>query len=695
MTFDHADTSGSKLALKLSALKLSALLKQQSRAADPRSVHSIQPRLAVVKEGSQPKPQPSVADAEGMLLSSTPPTGSALAVAISVIAENLVLRLAKKDFLKLMGPRDLDLMAAIEAYDYPKGAQVEATIIEAKGVGRRQLTNLLADRVNAFKQAKEEREQAAERAEKMKNGIIYTAGEAFLIDPVRRCMAENTDNGALLLTNFTALLEEEVEYRDRMASGKPVIVDGASTSSPRILYHAKLTTFDGQIYRRAILSDDFITGNWPLHVSSVCQTVPGLEKKARQCIQAYSQAYHGGTTPRKIVYGRTGWIKHDGRDVYAYQDGGIGPDGFVTDLSCNVADMNLGGYRLDLPADNVEARLAVREVLGLLDLAPAHVMAPMLCCAFRGPLGETPLTVWVVGSSGSYKTQVAALIQQLYGAGMDSDTLPASWTDTNAGLEQAQWCARDALLLIDDFAPKGDSKTINELHNKAEAVLRRQGNLQGKRRYSFMEADTINTNYKPSGILLSTGEDLPKNFSALARTLFTRLAPNSVKLDELTRYQGLASRGVLAKAMGCYIQWLAARPDERDEAALDRRFIVYRDAASKLGLGGHGRMTSNMAELACGMGSWLRFALDRRFITQEEYDTYADRIWSALYEASRTQADSQQGDNPLKNLLDAARSALREVVNSKAAHVAMRGGGRPGGVFHEDGSEINEYEVWN
>jgi hypothetical protein len=25
----------------------------------------------------------------------------------------------------------------------------------------------------------------------------------------------------------------------------------------------------------------------------------------------------------------------------------------------------------------------------------------------------------------------------------------------------------------------------------------------------------------------------------------------------------------------------------------------------------------------------------------------------------------------------------------------MRGGGRPGGVFHEDGSEINEYEVWN
>jgi hypothetical protein len=107
-------------------------------------------------------------------------------------------------------------------------------------------------------------------------------------------------------------------------------------------------------------------------------------------------------------------------------------------------------------------------------------------------------------------------------------------------------------------------------------------------------------------------------------------------------------------------------------------------------------MTSNMAELACGMGGWLRFALDSAIITKVEHDRYADRIWAGLYVASRSQADMQQADNPLHNLIEAVRSSLRETSHNKASHVAMRGGGVPAGVSADvDGKRVNEHEVWN
>src|SRR5919199_337965 len=78
--------------------------------------------------------------------------------------------------------------------------------------------------------------------------------------------------------------------------------------------------------------------------------------------------------------------------------------------------------------------------------------------------------------AGSGKTQLAALAQQHYGAGMDGLHLPAGWHSTANALEVMAFHAKDALLVVDDFAPTGSAVDIQRLHREADRLIRGQGN---------------------------------------------------------------------------------------------------------------------------------------------------------------------------------------------------------------------------
>ena len=77
---------------------------------------------------------------------------------------------------------------------------------------------------------------------------------------------------------------------------------------------------------------------------------------------------------------------------------------------------------------------------------------------------------------------MAALAQQFFGAGMDRMHLPGSWASTGNALEMLAFHAKDALIVIDDFAPQGNAADVARYHAAADRVFRAAGSQAGRGR---------------------------------------------------------------------------------------------------------------------------------------------------------------------------------------------------------------------
>lgn len=77
---------------------------------------------------------------------------------------------------------------------------------------------------------------------------------------------------------------------------------------------------------------------------------------------------------------------------------------------------------------------AVRASLALLEVARGGISHPLLAAAYRAPLGESDLSIHLSGSTGEGKSELAALCQQHYGAGLDARHL-LSWESTENAIE--------------------------------------------------------------------------------------------------------------------------------------------------------------------------------------------------------------------------------------------------------------------
>src|SRR5439155_7572311 len=131
-------------------------------------------------------------------------------------------------------------------------------------------------------------------------------------------------------------------------------------------------------------------------------------------------------------------------------------------------------YHLPDPPSGQELVDAVRASLGLLDLAADRITIPAFAGIWRAVLGPVDLSLWFSGPTGAFKSEFASLIQRHYGAGMDRLHLPSDWKSTDNALELLAFQAKDAVLVIDDFAPSGTQLDIQRLHAKADRVLRGQ-----------------------------------------------------------------------------------------------------------------------------------------------------------------------------------------------------------------------------
>jgi hypothetical protein len=312
---------------------------------------------------------------------------------------------------------------------------------------------------------------------------------------------------------------------------------------------------------------------------------------------------------------------------------------------------------------------AVRSSLSSLAVAPDRVIPPLLAAVYRAPLGRVDFSVFLTGRTGTFKTALATLCQQHFGAAMDAGSLPANFASTANALEELSFSAKDTLMVVDDFVATGGVGD-NALHGIAERLFRAAGNHQGRTRMGGR--GQLRAPRPPRALLLATGEEVPRGHSLRARLLIVELRQCEGNRTVLNRCQRAGQDGRLASAMGGYLAWIASRYEEL-QGWLTKRVQGLRGRAYGTVSAVHGRLPATMAELKGGWEIWLQFALDIGAVNSAEQAQLERRADKAFDEVAAAQLSYHQASDPALRFL-----RLLQVARAHGhAYVADRQGGVP------------------
>lgn len=502
------------------------------------------------------------------------------------------------------------------------------------------------------------------------------AGSPYRETPAGLVWDKPTANGTVpvALTNFSARIVAQVAEDDGAEQRRLFEIEGA---------------LGGRTPRFQLAASAFTAMNWPtehLGANAVSYAGMGVRDHARVAIQLLS-----GEVPERTVYTHLGWREIGGEWVYLHGTGAIGPVGPVDEGVETRLEGALARYVLPDPPTGIAVQAAVRASLRLLEVAPDRVSVPLLAATYRVVLGATDLSAHLVGPTGVLKTELAALVQQHFGAAMDSRNLPGSWSSTGNLLEAVAFAAKDAVFVVDDFAPAGSAGDVLRLHRDADRLLRAQGNSSGRQR---MRADTtLRPPKPPRGLVLSTGEDVPRGQSLRARVLVLEVGPGDVDEELLSLCQADAAAGLYAAAMAGFIGSIARRYGAI-RAGLRAEVVLLRRQA--LGSRAHRRTPEIVANLAIGINQFLTFAEAVRAIEPEEHVALSKRCWLALGHAAAGQDEHQSASDPAARFLE----LLAAAIGAGRAHVAGEDGDLPsnpgawGWRKDTDGTGSFQHDTW-
>jgi hypothetical protein len=460
-----------------------------------------------------------------------------------------------------------------------------------------------------------------------------------------------TQDGSIpiLLTNFNAKIMTDV-----------VQDDGAEE---RRLYEME-AELNGQRYHFTIPSGRFAGMGWvPERLGAMAIVYPGslLKEHAKVAIQARS-----GDVPTRRVFAHTGWRYIDGEWVHLHAGGAIGRVGQVGSIHTELHG-RLAGRVLPDPPEGEKLRVAVRASLDLRKVGLQEITVPILSAAYRAPLGDTDFSEHLVGQTGEGKTAVAALVQQHFGLYLDPQNL-ITWESTENYIEAIAFQAKDQVLLVDDFKPRGSVYDQQRWHAKADRVMRAKGNTAGRGR---MRPDTtVRPEKPPRALILSTGEDVPRGHSLRARMSVLELGRDELDWDKLTQCQKAAANGLYAQAMSGYLRWLAEFYEGLQER-LKEEHAELRALASTSAQ--HRRTPSIVADLALGLRYFLRFARESGAISTQKTEELWKEGWLALGATASAQFQHQVADEPTRRF----RELLGAAIASGLAHVADPKGDQP------------------
>ncbi|MDP6526626.1 MAG: DUF927 domain-containing protein, partial [Kiritimatiellia bacterium] len=437
------------------------------------------------------------------------------------------------------------------------------------------------------------------------------------------------------LTNFTAEITAQLIEDDGVETRRSLEIEAR---------------FQNRTSRFSVGAAQFGGMGWTMeHLGARAVVYPGstLKDHARTAIQLLSKDAH-----ERHVYTHTGWRKLGKHWAFLHAGGAIGANGSLPDAEVHLPG-DLRNYMLPEPPEGAELVQAIRASLRVLELADDAITVPINAGTYRAPLGGIDAAIHLSGATGEGKTALAALAQQHFGPGMDARHLPGSWSSTGNALEGLAFHAKDAILSVDDFAPAGSATDVQRMHREADRLIRAQGNSSGRMR---MRADaTLKPAKPPRGLILSTGEDVPKGQSLRARMLVIETGKDALDWDKLTACQEDAANGLYAQAMAAYVRWLAPRYQGISDSLKTQVDALRAEAHLS---GRHRRTADLVANLGVGFRHFLAFAQESGAVTQGEADGLWQRCWRALGEAAEAQGAHQLAAEPATRFLELLSAAI-------------------------------------
>lgn len=376
--------------------------------------------------------------------------------------------------------------------------------------------------------------------------------------------------------------------------------------------------------------------------------------RIRDAIQRFSME---GKT-RRTIFKHSGWRKVGNEWVFLHGEGGIGGGGTRDDVEVHLEGGLAAAVLPDIPDDLPDA---IRRTLSAWSFAPDRITLPVLAAVFRAPLCEVASAVFslfLVGSTGVFKTEVATLAQRFFGT-FTAQALPGNFSSTANALEKLAFLGKDLVLVLDEFTPKGSSsRQVAEMHDKGERIFRAVGNVAARGRLT--DATAFRASFTPRCLVLATGEDLPLGQSLLARLVVLEVNAGDITPSKLSIAQDAASS--FPAVMAGYLRWLAPRIDELKKSSR-KHLNALRDRATE-GTS-HARTPDSVASLYFGMETFISFAREVGGLTAAEAADLAARTWEALSTVAESQASHLRASDPVVRF-DALLSA---VFASQQAHL--------------------------
>jgi hypothetical protein len=386
----------------------------------------------------------------------------------------------------------------------------------------------------------------------------------------------------------------------------------------------------------------------------------GTADHARTAIQLLS-----GAPISRTVYMHSGWRKLGNAWVYLHGGGAIGVAGAVDGVEVSLPP-ELAPFKLEFSGDPVAA---IRASLKLLGLGPDRITVPAYGVIWRSILQGADFSSFLYGPTGAFKTELGALIQAHFGAGFNSRRLPTSFISTANTNEALAFTAKDAVLMVDEMHPPASGGQREVMHRDAARLLRSQGNTTGRGR---MRADgTLRPSKPPRGLLLATGEELPRGQSVHARVYVIEVQRDDIPAEKLTLCQQDAAAGLYAQAAASFIQWLAPRLDD-----VHIEFERLRSEVRSRVQHNHARISDIRAQLTAAFSIFIAFLLETAVVDEAYAVQLKKRIGAALEEVANAQEAYTESAEPTGAFIRLLRSAL----GAGGAHFADRDGGAPQGL---------------
>lgn len=462
-----------------------------------------------------------------------------------------------------------------------------------------------------------------------------------------------------------------------------VIADDGSSEEQRIFELE--VTLKGETKRIEVPSSKFDSMSWvTAQLGAKAGVCPGKSDHARYAIKQLSPSFASRT-----VYAHTGWRQIGDDWCYLHGAGGITAEGNRSDIAVRLPH-SLRFFVLPDPAKGEDLPKTYRSTLAFLKAFPRILTVPLLGAVFGAALGEIDYSVYVVGQSGCFKSEITGLIQSFFGSGFNRLTMPANWDDTANVLLSKLFTAKDAVVIVDDFAPNGQKRHDEELHAKAEKIFRAAGNRTGRGRLQSDMSERLTK--EPRAMVISSGEDLPRGMSLQARLLIVPIDKGMIKSDDLTKQQQASATGELAASLSTFLSYLA-RNREKIKSQFDQDRLSFRETLNKKSQG-HARQTTTTAHLAASWKAWLKAAFDSKAIDTDEHTALWKEIWKTLAQAGQDQQSQQASLHPADHFIQLLRSAL----TSGRANLQTTEGGQPSEIGHlcgwRDGKPNGECVGW-